>query len=268
LTALRFISVFVLLSVTVAALGAGIFAPHDYAVQYRDHVNEPTSHVFPLGTDALGRDRLSRLIYGSRVSLLGAPAAALAATVAAAGVGLIAGYVGGWADEIACMVIDMFLSLPWLFLLLTLRALLPLNTSPASSLAAIFMLLAMVGWAPGARVVRASVTAQRAAPSILQARAYGCGPWRLLWRHILPNLRPILFAQFWILVPVFLLTEANLGVLGLGVAEPVPSWGNMLAELQNYQHVVEAPWVLAPALLLILAVGSLYFAVSGRATWE
>jgi len=91
---------------------------------------------------------------------------------------------------------------------------------------------------------------------------------RLLWFHILPNLRPVLSAQFWILVPVFLLTEANLGLLGLGLTEPLPSLGSMLAELQNYSRIPEAPWILAPALLLILIVANLHFVVSGRDTWE
>ena len=96
----------------------------------------------------------------------------------------------------------------------------------------------------------------------------GCGGWRLLWFHFLPNLKPVLTAQFWILVPVFLLTEANLGVLGLGVAEPMPSWGNLLSELQNYQRIPEAPWILAPAALLVAVVASLHFAFSGARTWE
>ena len=108
----------------------------------------------------------------------------------------------------------------------------------------------------------------RTAAAVLQARAYGCSNGRVLWIHILPNLKPVLSTQFWILVPVFLLTEANLGALGLGVAEPMPSWGNMLAELQNYQRVSESPWILAPALLLFLVVASLHFAVSGSTTWE
>jgi len=85
---------------------------------------------------------------------------------------------------------------------------------------------------------------------------------------MLPNLKPVLSAQFWILVPAFILTEANLGVLGLGINEPVPSWGNMLAELQNYQRIPEEPWILAPAVLLVMVVGSLQLVVSQRNVWE
>lgn len=265
---IRIIAVCILVLVAVLALGADFFAPYDYAVQFREHANEPPSRMFPLGTDELGRDRFSRLLYGSRVSLICAPAAALIATAIAAAIGLVAGYFGGWVDEAASAVTDLFLSLPWLFVLLTLRALLPLNVPPWVSIATLFVLLAAVGWASGVRVVRASVARMRNAGSILHATACGCSRWRVLWVQLLPHLRPVLSAQFWLLVPVCLLTEANLGVLGLGITEPMPSWGNMLAELQNYQRVPESPWILTPGLLLFLVVASLHCLVSGSRTWE
>ncbi len=266
--ALRFMALCVLAIVAVAALTADVIARHDYATQFREHASEPPSRTFPLGTDELGRDRFSRLLYGTRVSLLLAPVTALLATGIAAAVGVAAGYMGGWVDRAASGCVDLFLSLPWLFVLLTLRALLPLNISSWESLAATFLLLGLVGWASGARVVRASVVGLRDSAPILHARACGCGGRRLFWFHVLPNLQPVLSAQFWILVPSFLLTEANLGVLGLGVAEPMPSWGNLLSELQNYQRIPEAPWILAPAALLVAVVASLHFAFSGARTWE
>jgi peptide/nickel transport system permease protein len=265
---LRRIAVGVLIAVGLLAAGAGILAPHDYEAQFRKHANEPPSRLFPLGTDGLGRDRLARLLQASRVSLLCAPAAAFAATAGAAAVGLAAGYYGGLVNEIATGITDLFLSLPWLFVLLTLRAVLPLNLSSYASIAATFGMLAAIGWASGARVVRASVMALLESEPILHARSYGCSSRRILWIHLLPNLRPVLSAQFWILVPVFLLSEANLGLLGLGVAEPMPSWGSMLSELQNYQRIPEAPWMLAPAVLLALVIASLHFVVSGSQTWE
>jgi ABC-type dipeptide/oligopeptide/nickel transport system permease subunit len=261
-------AVFILLLATLVSLGANWLAPHDYAMQFREHADEPPSRTFLLGTDELGRDRFSRLLHATRVSLLCAPAAALVATVLAAATGLAAGYFGGWVDTVVSGLTDLFLSLPWLFFLLLLRALLPLNISPGISLAATFLSLAGLGWASGGRVVRASTASMRNAGPIRHARAYGCGNLRLLWRHVLPNLRPVIVAQFWILVPVFLLTEANLGVLGLGIMEPLPSLGNMLAELQNYQKIPEAPWILSPAALLILVIGSLHFVVSEKRTWE
>jgi ABC-type dipeptide/oligopeptide/nickel transport system permease subunit len=265
---IRVVALCILVLVTAVSLGADLLAPHDYSEQFRQHANEPPSRRFPLGTDDLGRDRLSRLLEGTRISLLCAAIAAFIAIAAAMAIGVVAGYFGGWIDEIVGVLADLFLSLPWLFALLSLRALLPLNTSAGVSLAATFLLLAIVGWAPSARVIRASVAGLRNSGSIVHAHAYGCGSARLLCFHILPNLKPILSAQFWILVPAFILTEANLGVLGLGINEPVPSLGNMLAELQNYQRIPEEPWILAPALLILLVVGSLQFVISGRNVWE
>lgn len=257
------------LALVCAAAAAGpLLLTHDYAAQFREHPNQPPSPAFLLGTDDLGRDRLARLLQGARISLVCAPVAAFAATLLGAACGLAAGYLGGWVDQAAATAMDLFLSLPWLFVLLTVRALLPLDVSPAASIASTTLLLAALGWAPGARMVRASVAAMRSRPFLLYAQACGKGGWRLLVFHVLPNLRPVLAAQFWILVPVYLLAEANLGVLGLGIAEPVPSWGGLLAELQSYDKVREAPWILAPAVLLVLVIGGLHFVVSGQRTWE
>jgi peptide/nickel transport system permease protein len=267
MTAVRQLARCILLITCALSLGADLIS-HDYSTQYREHPDEAPSLRFLLGTDELGRDRFARFVHGSRLSLLCASAAALAATAVGAAVGLAGGAGNKPLQTSAGMAADLFLSLPWLFALLALRALLPLNISPYASVAATFLLLAAIGWASGARVVQASVTAIRRGAAITHARACGCGGWRLLCFHVLPNLRPVLTAQFWILVPVFLLTEANLGVLGLGVVEPVPSWGNILAELQNYRRIPEAPWILVPALVLVLFISSLHFALAERKTWQ
>jgi ABC-type dipeptide/oligopeptide/nickel transport system permease subunit len=266
--AIRLIALSILISVAAVSAIADFISPYPYGEQFRQNAREPPSRRFLLGTDELGRDRLSRLLEGTRISLLCAVIAAAIATAAGGAVGIVAGYFGGWADEASSGAIDLFLSLPWLFALLSLRALLPLNISPWVSIAATFLLLAGVGWAPGARVTRASTANLRTMGPILHARAYGCGRARLLFRHVLPNLKPVLSAQFWILVPVFLLTEANLGVLGLGIAEPLPSLGNMLAELQDYDRIREQPWILAAPFVLVLVVASLHFVVPGQQQWE
>jgi ABC-type dipeptide/oligopeptide/nickel transport system permease subunit len=266
--AVRYAAILVLTIVISVSIGADILAPYDYAVQNREHPNKAPSREFLLGTDELGRDRFSRLLYATRVSVLLAPATALAATALAVLAGVTAGYKGGWVDALLNLVGDLFLSLPWLFLLLTLRALLPLDVPPITSLMVTSALLASVGWAAGARVVRASVAALRDSPHASHARAYGSDPLRLLLFHIVPNLRPVVMAQFWILVPVFLLTEANLGVLGLGVTEPMPSLGNMLGELKAYDRVIEAPWIAAPAVLVVATVASFHFVVPGNTPCE
>jgi ABC-type dipeptide/oligopeptide/nickel transport system permease subunit len=247
-----------LVLVAGACLLAGFIAPASYAHQFRQEPNSPPSRQHLLGTDDLGRDRFSRVLYGTRVSLLLAPAAAFLASVLAAVIGGGAGFAGGWVRKCVMAGTDLFLSLPWLFLLITVRALLPLNVSPVISIAITFALLGCLGWAGAARVLCADASALRDSDFVLLARATGSGPWRLLWHQVVPNLRPILFAQFWISVPAFILTEANLGMLGLGVAEPLPSWGSLLRELQSYSAISAQPWQFVPLVLFILVVSSFH----------
>lgn len=241
----------VFIALAGAALFAGLLAPAPFDMQYRDFPSAAPSRQFPLGTDELGRDRLSRLLYGARVSLTMAPAAALGATLLAALIGIGAGLAGGWMEKTVMLSADLFLSLPWMFLLLSMRAVLPLNTSPILSLAITFGLLSLLGWAGPSRVVRAAVKAVASSGYLLQARASGVGRARLVFFHVLPNLKAVMRAQFWISMPVFILAEANLSLLGLGVAEPLPSLGTMLRELENYSAIGARPWMLAPAGFLL-----------------
>lgn len=261
MTRARWIATGFLSAVLGLALFASAFAPAPYAKQFRNDTDHPPSKQFPLGTDELGRDRLSRLLYGMRISLLLAPAAALISTALAALIGGAGAYMGGAWDRTTSMFIDLFLSLPWLFLLLTLRALLPLDIPAVASVVVTFALLGILGWAASARIVAASVRSIRTSEFLLQARAAGCPPSRLLLRHVLPNVKPILLAQFWISVPLFILTEANLGMLGLGVTEPLPSWGNLLRELENYAALRHSPWLWVPLLSLVVVVSLFQFAL-------
>jgi ABC-type dipeptide/oligopeptide/nickel transport system permease subunit len=241
--------------VALAAVAPEVWAPARYDTQFRDAPDARPSIQFPLGTDALGRDRLSRLMYGTRVSLLLAPAAALLSCVVAGLLGGVAGFAGGFVDRTILSAADLFLSVPWLLLLLMIRAFLPLNVAPALSVTITFLLLGTLGWAAPARVVRSAVRKLKNSDFMLQARAAGCRPSRLLLRQLLPNVTPILLAQFWIAVPVYILAETTLGMLGLGVSEPLPSWGGLLRELEG-GAVLSQLWLLAPALLLAAVVGS------------
>jgi peptide/nickel transport system permease protein len=251
-----------LMLVAAACLLANYLAPASYAHQFREDPNAPPSRHHLLGTDDLGRDRFSRVLYGTRVSLLLAPAAALVSSLLAAVIGGVAGFAGGWLQKFVMAATDLFLSLPWLFLLITVRALLPLNVAPIVSVAITFALLGCLGWAAAARVVCADARAVRESDFVLLARAAGSSGWRLLWRHIVPNLRPILLAQFWISIPAFILTEANLGLLGLGVAEPLPSWGSLLRELQSYSALSSQYWIFVPLILFVAVVSSFHLVLA------
>jgi peptide/nickel transport system permease protein len=253
-----------LLLVVGVSLAAGWLAPAGYAKQYRDAPSAPPSRAHWLGTDEIGRDRFARVVYGTRVSLLLAPAAALVSTLLAALMGGLAGYLGGIWERLAMAATDVFLSLPWLFLLISVRALLPLNVSPIVSVLVTFSMLGLLGWTAAARVLCATAGSLRSADYIRQARASGVSEGRLFWMHVLPNLKPALFAQFWISIPTFILSEANLGILGLGVAEPMPSWGGLLKELEGLVSLGEEPWKFVPLVLLIVVVTSFQMMLSDQ----
>jgi peptide/nickel transport system permease protein len=240
-----------------AALLANVIAPASYETQFREDPGAPPSSQFPLGTDELGRDRLSRLLYGSRISLLLAPAAAALATAIGLSLGVAAGCFSGVPARFALGVTDLVASTPSLLLLLFVRALLPLNVQPATSVTITFFLLGAVGWTSGVRVFAAAAASASTSEYIRQARALGCPTLRIAFVQIAAALRPVAAAQFWTLIPLFLLAEANLGMLGLGVSEPLPSIGNLLAETQLSPQLWQQPAVLAPAALLLLVLVSL-----------
>ena len=263
----RVAAIVFLVAVAAACLLADFVVPASYAQQFRDLPDAAPSSQHLLGTDDLGRDRFSRLLYVTRVSLLLAPAAALLSSLLAALIGGAAGFVGGWLESCVMAATDLFLSLPWLFLLITVRAFLPLNVSPVASVVITFALLGCLGWAAAARVICADARTLCGSDVILLARASGCGGFRLLWRHIVPNLKPVLYAQFWISVPVFILTEANLGILGLGVAEPLPSWGSLLRELESFSAFSAQPWQFVPLLLLVVTISCFHLALRKQEFW-
>jgi peptide/nickel transport system permease protein len=244
----------VLCAIFAIGLFAGTVSPYSYVKQFRERPNAAPSASHLLGTDSLGRDLFARLVYGTRVSLLLAPAAALLATLIAGVFGGLAGLVGGWCEKLVLAAADLSMALPLLFVLLALRAVLPLDISPILSVIATFVLLGLLGWPSSLRVVWATTRNLRNSDFLLLARATGCGPWRMIMRHLLPNLRPVMFAQFWMSIPLFVLTEATLSMLGLGVMEPLPSWGNLLRGLEDISAVSANPWRLAPLILLVLVV--------------
>lgn len=261
---LRWFACLLLAFLFLSSACADWIAPRSYSIQLRDQPDAQPSRQFPLGTDELGRDRFSRLLYGTRVSLLLAPAAALVSILLALVFAGVAAVAGGWCEWLMTSCTDLFLSMPTLLILLTVRAMLPLNVHEWTSILITGALLSVFNWPIAARVIRADIHQALNSSFLLQARATGASMARILLRHLLPNLWPILIAQFWILVPSFVLSEANLSLLGLGVSEPMPSWGNMLRELENYSVVLHRPWMLAPLATLMISVLCLHAVLPAR----
>lgn len=258
--ALRVTAAVVAALIAVASLAASALSRFDYERQDRIHISAEPSREHWLGTDSLGRDRLARLLHGTQLSLTLAPLASGLSVLLALILGAAPGFVAGAAERLAKSTIDLMLSLPWLFLLLVVRAMLPLNTSPATSATITFLLLGLLGCGVPARIVMERTGRLRQSEFVLMARAGGISRRRLLFVHVVPNLWPVLSAQFWIAVPVFILTEANLSLLGLGVSEPLPSLGSLLRELETVLSVRADACNFAALFVLVALVGSLQIA--------
>lgn len=243
------------------ALLADWIAPYPFEAQFREAPDAPPNASHLLGTDSLGRDRLSRLLHGARISLLLAPAAALVSVSLAVLIALLGASAGAWCERAFTAAADLCLSLPWIFLLIAARALLPLNTSAGAAALVTFGLLGVLGWAGPSRVMLAALKRRLASDFVLLARASGCGGARLALVHLAPHLKSIAVAQFLVTTPAFLLAEASLGLLGLGIPEPLPSWGGLLRDLESLPDVAAHPWTLAPALALIVVVGCIHLAI-------
>jgi peptide/nickel transport system permease protein len=209
------------------------------------------ARVYLLGTDGYGRDQLARILYGGQVSLLAGWLGAGITLSLGLGVGAVAGYYGGWRDEILMRLAELFLALPWLYLLFGLRAFLPLSVSPLEAFLLVVVVSGTLGWARPARLVRGVVLSAKQRDFVQAARGFGASDTYLFRRHILPETSSLLLTQATILVPQYVLAEMTLSFLGLGVPEPVASWGNLLANLQQYSVLMSYWWMYLPALAMV-----------------
>ena len=210
-----------------------------------------TSRIYLLGSDAYGRDQFSRILYGGQISLLAGLLGAGLTLFFGTLIGATAGYCGGWRDGLLMRVAELFVALPWLYLLFALRAFLPLAVSPVQAFFLIITVIGAVGWARPARLVRGVVLSAKERDFVRAARGFGATDGYLLRRHILPETSGVILTQAAILVPQFVLAEMTLSFLGLGVPEPVPSWGSLLGSLQQYSVLVSSWWMYAPALAIV-----------------
>jgi peptide/nickel transport system permease protein len=215
---------------------------------------EDAPPVFLLGSDRLGRDVMSRLLHGARTSLGLALVSMTGALLLGALVGAWAGYRGGWPDEVLMRVSEFVLVLPVIYVVLALRAALPLVLPGAVVFAVMAGIFVLVAWPWPARGVRAIVAAERERDYVVAARAAGASPARLLSRHLLPASAGYLGVQAALLLPGFILAEATLSFVGLGFPESLPSWGTMLGEAANVGALSRFPWTLAPAAAIFLVV--------------
>lgn len=242
---LAVVSAAVLALACIAALGAPWLAPHDpydLAIGPNGEIAfaAPPSDAFPLGTDAIGRDVLSRLLYGGRVSLsIGLVAAFVAISVGSV-LGLVAGWFGGWTDRIVSRFADAVATFPALFLILTI------SSFVAPSIVSVVAIIGFLSWMPAFRLMRAEVLKLRTTVYVEAARALGGPHVRIMAVHLLPNAIPPIVVQATLGVAEAILTESALSFLGLGVQPPVASWGNMLADARSITVLSSQPWLWIP----------------------
>ncbi len=222
-------------------------------------------HVYLFGSDQYGRDLYSRLLYGSRISLsIGLIGIAITFLIGTF-IGGLSGYLGKGFDLVVMRITELIMSIPALYLILALRASFPSNVPSDRMYLIIVIILAFIGWASLARIVRGIVLSLREFEYVNAARALGAGTLRILFRHILPNTMSFLIVAATISVPSYILGEVTLSFLGIGIQEPQASWGNMLTVAQNIRFLKSFPWLLIPGFFIFVVVLAWNFLGDGLA---
>ena len=245
-----FLSVLCILAFLICAIFAPWIAPHSFSEVFHDSVNTGVSYKFFLGTDDLGRDTFSRLVYGARVSLISAMVAVMGAFFIGLFLGMSSVIIGGKFDEIVMSCVDMLMSLPGIFLAIVVGAI--LGPGLETGLVAIGV-IALPGFI---RVVRSAFLEQKGLLYVMNLKAQGAGVFRTFVFNILPNALPAILVQMTFGFSEGILNIAALGFLGLGAQPPIPEWGTMLSESRDY--IEQSPWLLIyPGMCIFLVVLSL-----------
>ncbi|WP_226781406.1 ABC transporter permease [Oceaniglobus trochenteri] len=215
---------------------------------------ESGEHVHFLGTDSLGRDVLSRLIHGTRTTLMMGVLVMLASCVIGTSIGIASGYFGGMFDLVVQRLVEFVKSFPDLPLYLALVAVMPRRAEPIAVFLMFAVILVLLRWADLSREIRGKVISIRATEYVDAAIAVGAGDRRIIFRHILPNTSSHVIVWATYQLPEVILLESFLSFLGLGVQAPMVSWGTMLNQVRDFQSLNAAPWMLAPVAMIILSV--------------
>lgn len=246
------ISLAVTVLITLFSFGAPLISRYVTGLGYQeqsliDQLVPPFTDGYILGTDNLGRDVLTRLAYGGRISMMVAFMAMGGALLIGGTLGSVAGYYGRWIDSLIMRFVDIILSIPALFLLVFISSM--FSISPV----ALSLVIASVVWVGLARLIRAEVLSLKERDYVEAARVIGASDARVMGRHIFPNVVPIVIVWATLIVPVLIILEAGLSFLGLGVQTPIPSWGNML---QDAQRFINHQWTLAfiPGAMIFITV--------------
>jgi peptide/nickel transport system permease protein len=226
---------------------------------------EKPATIYIWGADKLGRDVFARILFGARVTLTVGVFAAFLSLFIGLNLGGIAGYYGGFIDDLVMRLVEVLATIPSLFLLLALRALFPLDAKSSVVFFAIVLILGLIRWGAIARVVRGQVLSLREEDYVMAARSLGASDGRIISKHILPGTASFAIVSVSLLIPGFILTESGLSFLGLGISDPNSSWGLMLASAQEggLQTFTSRPWLLLPGVFIFISVLAFNFIGDG-----
>ncbi|HVG21035.1 MAG TPA: ABC transporter permease [Blastocatellia bacterium] len=216
-------------------------------------VDEP-GHIFLFGSDYVGQDIFSRILYGAQISLSISILGIIISTTIGVIIGGVAGYFGGATDFLLMRTVEVMLAIPSLYFILIMRQMFGSGLSGTQIYVIIVVILAFIGWATEARVIRGMVLSLKEQEYVIAARALGYNNARVIVRHILPNTLSFVIVTATLSVPFYILGEVALSFLGVGIQEPEASWGNMLTAAQNNQYLTNYPWMLIPGVFIFMAV--------------
>ena len=212
---------------------------------------EGNARIHLLGTDEQGRDQFSRILYGGRVSLFVGLLGILISFPLGLIIGGISGYFGGWVDVVLMRLVEILMTIPGIYLLVALAAVLPLGLNSTNRFLLIVLITSLISWSGLARVVRGQVLSLKEQDFVQSAKAVGAQPFYIIWRHILPQTASYIIISATLSVPGFIIAESVLSFIGLGIQQPDPSWGNLLTIANNASVLVLQPWLIWPPTILI-----------------
>lgn len=225
---------------------------------------DPDDVVYFLGADRLGRDVLSRIVAGTKISMSIGLIGVVVSLVVGVALGGLSGYYGGWVDNVIQRLIEFIRSIPTIPLWMGLAAAIPLGWPPLRTYFIVTLIVSMIGWTSLAREVRGKFLSLRNEDFIIAARLDGLTDWEVIRKHMVPSFSSHIIASLTLAVPLMILAETSLSFLGIGLQPPIISWGTLLKEAQNIRSIVEAPWLLvAPGTMIVIAVLALNFLGDG-----
>lgn len=225
---------------------------------------DPTQKVYFFGADRLGRDILSRIIMGTRISMSIGLVGVAVSLIVGVSLGGVSGYYGGWIDNAIQRLIEFLRSIPTIPLWMGLAAAIPLDWPPLRTYFVVTLIVSMIGWTTLAREVRGKFLSLRHEDFVTAARLDGLTDWEVIRKHLVPSFASHIIASLTLAVPLMILAETSLSFLGIGLQPPIVSWGTLLKEAQNIRTIIEAPWLLiAPGSIIVITVLALNFLGDG-----